>query len=96
MQLKLSDLIYVSYLLLAFMIPIGTFAITYAVIFMILAWLINNNWKEKLFILRQNKWVLLFPIFYLAYVLGALYSSNHAEAQFKLIQKLTLIIHSSN
>jgi O-antigen ligase len=92
MQLKLSDLIYVSYLLLAFMIPIGSFVITYAVIFIILAWIININWKEKLFILRQHKWVMLFPILYLAYVLGALYSSNHDEAQFKLIQKLSLII----
>jgi O-antigen ligase len=90
--MKRTDWVYISYLLLAFLLPFGDAPLTWGITIAGICWLVSNNWKEKLYQIRSVRWFPFYVLFYLLCVVGAFYSIDKNEASFKLQQKVVIVI----
>lgn len=65
---------------------------TVAIILLVVAWLAEGKWSQKLQALRENRWWMLPALLFLVYLVSVLYSSNQAEAWRQVEQKMSLIL----
>jgi O-antigen ligase len=62
------------------------------IIFLVLNWLVEGDFRNKFRIIGRSKAVLLFIGFYLLHLLGLLYTSNMDSGLFDVQMKMTLLI----
>ncbi len=78
-------------MLIAFFLPLARLVPVFIVL-MILNWLIEGDFRNKIQLIFKNKFSLLFISFYLLHLLGLLYTQNVPSGLFDLEVKLSLIL----
>lgn len=79
-----------SAVLFAFTLPIAKMMQLF-IIFLLLNWIIEGDFKNKFRTITQNKFALLFVVFYLIHILGLAYTENMYAGLFDVQIKLTML-----
>ena len=82
-------------MLLAFGIPVFPKALPFIIISIVLTWLLEGNFEQKvsnIFAETKRAKALMFMVIYILYILGMVYSNNFAYGYFDLEVKMSLII----
>lgn len=87
-----DQVFYYGLILVALTLPFSLLANSISIIILVINWLIEGNFKKRLWPLKSNLIFLSFICFYLLHVLGMLYSDNFANGSFELQKKLSLLV----
>ncbi|MBN4051288.1 O-antigen ligase family protein [bacterium AH-315-M05] len=87
-----NKIFYFFALLIAFLLPLNKKIIPPLIIVLVLNWLIEGHFKERIRKIRKSPLVVLFASFYLIHIIGLLYSSNLDFGLFDLEIKLSILI----
>lgn len=87
-----DQIFYYGLILVALTLPFSLLANSISIILLTINWLVEGNFKEKLWPLRKDFLFLSFICFYLLHVLGMLYSDNFTNGSFELQKKLSLLV----
>lgn len=85
-----SKIHFYSSVLLAFSLPFSRMMQLF-IIFLMLNWIIEGDFKNKFRLIAKSKLALLFIVFYLLHVVGMLYTENTDSGLFDIQMKLTLL-----
>jgi hypothetical protein len=92
-QSRLHELIYVFALsLLAAFIPLNRYLLIIPVSLLALNWIIEGKYRQKIIIIHNNPYMLLFISVFFVYVIGSILSENRAMGLEKLGYMITLLV----
>lgn len=78
--------------LVIFTLPFSLHINTSLIIVLVISWLFQGNFSEKLRLIKGSRYFYVFISLYLLHIFGILYSEDIKEAFFQLEKKLALII----
>ena len=87
-----SKIYFYIILLITFFLPLNKKIIPPLIIVLVLNWLVEGHFKEKIKKIRSSSLAILFASFYLIHIVGLLYSSNLGFGLFDLEIKLSILI----
>ena len=87
-----NKLYYILVLLISFALPLSKKLIPLLIILLVLNWVVEGKFVEKLKRIRHLPYVGLFVAFYLMHLIGLLYSDNIEFGMFDVEIKLSLLV----
>tara|TARA_B110000003_G_scaffold266356_1_gene293223 strand:- start:406 stop:1584 length:1179 start_codon:yes stop_codon:yes gene_type:complete len=79
------------FILLGIFIPTSIAITNVLIIAIVLCWLLEGNWKYKIYSIKESKWMLCIFALILLYVFGLLWGENHLNAGWQF-QRLALLL----
>lgn len=88
---SISEINYFIALIISFWIPLDLKHLPIALIIWILTWIIEGNFKQKIRHLKENKYYLALPAYFILLLIGMLYTENIETGKIHLTEKLSFI-----
>ena len=79
-------------ILIAFFLPAYIHVVPILIGIILLNWLAEGNFPEKISLIRKNKIALLFISLYLLHIIGMLWTENKSSGWFDLEVKLSILL----